>query len=146
MYSLIEYGISINLIVTGFYLKIFNRLKSSSAYFCDGISKKSLSIDLYGNIGLCGYLNKKLKYHKYKNSLYNILKSEEINEISQYYKNLNINYCENCYLEGICSGGCSVTNQLNDEKLINFRCDFYRKMIKLMIKTYLEKISELKIL
>lgn len=134
----------VGLEVTGFWERPVENLNDSilEKYisFCGGVAGKSMCVNPQGDIFVCGYSAKKIV------DLGNINKTS----IGSSYINLvteraigNIKRCRGCPIEGLCGGGCYVTEEFKNLKTrgaLDYNCRLFRKMSTELLRDSLKEV------
>lgn len=129
--------------VTGFWERPTENLNDSILEklisFCGGVIGKSMCVNPQGKIFICGYSAnmitdlKNLNKQTISTSYYKIIAERIIG---------NINRCRGCSIEGLCGGGCYVSEEftnLNTKGALEYNCSLYRKMTKALLRDSLKE-------
>lgn len=121
------------------YHNLVNDTENEMPTFCKAVKGNNISINPEGKIFICGHTTTVLG---------DINDFENVFSInSPYYKLIekrlpgNNTDCYNCYIEGVCSGQCQITNEVAKTTKNNrdhFLCDLYRKATYILLQKKLE--------
>lgn len=126
--------------VKGFWKRPFEVLVSRKKpidrlAFCTSLCAKSVAVLADGRLSACAF--SRINLGNATNFKGSWAASEYVNFIN---RNLagNIPECVDCFLEGICMGGCRITRECstdsNDPNLFEHRCAIYRQMTRGLLK------------
>jgi uncharacterized protein len=134
-----KYGTEIGISVGGMWKWLIKGLYKSSSTFCAGIGSE-ISIMPNGDIYPCNGLETKIGHINQFNELVN---SPSFLAISKRKKG-TIKNCKNCFIEGVCNGGCAanalfINHDINKPAILE--CQFYKEIINLYLNDLKENLK-----
>lgn len=131
-----EYGAANGVTVEGYWSTPMANLAASSqrpthaSFFCGAVAGETISLHPDGRLSACGFSG---------GNLGNINRGPELDwdahkMLVQSYVPGNRDFCRGCEIEGVCAGGCNITQELastkSDDAVIRYNCDLYRSMTR----------------
>ena len=136
--------------ITGYwerpFANIFRGRKNLQSHFCGSTAGRSIDILPDGSIYSCSFTNRKHGYLKElaaKGSTKDFINSPSFQAMIESRRVGRIQECRGCEIEGVCGGGCYVTNahaqQKGDNAITTYRCDFYRQITRRLSMEMIEQ-------
>jgi radical SAM protein with 4Fe4S-binding SPASM domain len=138
--SLVRYGKTIGLPVTGMYQRVFSRIRKTRLFWCLGQGGGGIDVDPRGEWSSCGFSR---DTYGRASEFEKIVHSGSYLEAVGSRRRGTITECKGCDFEGPCGGGCYSTFEAArmDEgaRLMEYRCGLYRAYSDLMIENALDE-------